>query len=179
MVGSGQRGLRVCLHVRQVLAQRAQVFEPCGGRGLLMAGCKCPAGLRDGVGTPRATEGTGPLESSMGNPPPMPPVPKSVLSTLCGAEHAARQCGLWDIARSSEWQGGLLFPRTGAQGPCKTAVTSQGGSCDPSRVGHVTFKGWVTRPLKGGSRDPTRVGHVTPKGWLTRPLRVGHVTPQG
>ena len=82
MVGSGQRGLRVCLHVRQVPAHRAQVFEPRGGRRLLIAGCNCPAGSRNGVGTPRATQGTGPLESSMGNPPPMPPVPKSVLSTL-------------------------------------------------------------------------------------------------
>ena len=38
VVGSGQRGLRVCLQVRQELAQRAQVFEPRGGRGLLIAG---------------------------------------------------------------------------------------------------------------------------------------------
>ena len=58
VVGSGRRGLPVCIHVRQVLAHRAQVFEPRGGRGLLVAGCKCPAGSRDGVGTPRATEGT-------------------------------------------------------------------------------------------------------------------------
>ena len=82
MVGSGQMGLRVCLHVRQVPAHRAQVFEPRGGRRLLIAGCKCPAGSRNGIGTPPATQGAGPLESSMGNPPPMPPVPKSVLSTL-------------------------------------------------------------------------------------------------
>ena len=82
VVGSGQRGLRVCLHVRQVPAHRAQVFEPRGGRGLLIAGCKCPAGSRNGMGTPRATQGTGPLESSMGIPPPTSPVPKSVLSTL-------------------------------------------------------------------------------------------------
>ena len=82
MVGSGLRCLFVCLHVRQVPAHRAQVFEPRGGRGLLMAGWKCPAGSRNGMGTPRATQGTGPLESSMGNPPPMPPVPKSVLSSL-------------------------------------------------------------------------------------------------
>ena len=82
VVGSGQRGLRVCLHVRQVPPHRAQVFEPRGGRGLLIAGCKCPAGSRNGMGTPRATQGTGPLESSMGNPRPTPPVPKSVLSTV-------------------------------------------------------------------------------------------------
>ena len=35
---SGQRGLRVFLHVRQLLVQRAQVFEPRGGSGLLIAG---------------------------------------------------------------------------------------------------------------------------------------------
>ena len=78
----GTEGSGVCLHVRQVPAHRAQVFEPRGGRGLLIAGCKCPAGSRNRMGTPRATQGTGPLESSMGNPPPTPPVPKSVLSTL-------------------------------------------------------------------------------------------------
>ena len=82
MVGLGLRCLFVCLHVGQLLAHPAQVFEPHGGRGLLIAGCNCPAGSRNGVGTPRATQGTGPLESSMGNPPPMPPVPKSVLSIL-------------------------------------------------------------------------------------------------
>ena len=71
------------------------------------------------MGTPRATQGTGPLESSMGNPTPMPPVPKSVLSTLCGAEGAARQCGLWDIARSSEWQGGLLYQEQVRRDPVK------------------------------------------------------------
>ena len=82
MVGTGRRGLRVCLHVRQLLAHRAQVFEPRGGRGLLIAGCKCPAGSRIGEGTPWPTQGTGPLESSLENPPPKLPVPKSVLRTL-------------------------------------------------------------------------------------------------
>ena len=82
VVGSGQRCPRVCLHVRPVLAHRAQVLETCGGRGLLIAGCKCPGGSGDGVGTPRATQGTWLLESSLENPPPRPPVPKSVLRTL-------------------------------------------------------------------------------------------------
>ena len=84
MVGSGQRGRRVCLYVRQVPAHLAQVFEPRGGRRLLIAGCKCPAGLRDGVGTPRATEGTWPLESSLENSPPRPLVHKSILRTVSG-----------------------------------------------------------------------------------------------
>ena len=81
-MGSGRRGLLVCLHVRQVLAHRAQVFEPRGGRGLLIAGCKCPEGSRDGVGTARATEGTWPLESSLENSPPRPLVLKSILRTV-------------------------------------------------------------------------------------------------
>ena len=42
--GFGPEGSAVFLHVRQVPAHRAQVFEPRGGRGLLIAGCKCPAG---------------------------------------------------------------------------------------------------------------------------------------
>ena len=60
VVGSGQRGLRVCLHVRQVLAHWAQVFEPRGGRWLLIAGCKCPAGSRKGMGTPGRHRAPGP-----------------------------------------------------------------------------------------------------------------------
>ena len=42
--GFGPEGSGVCLHVRQVPEHRAQVFEPRGGRGLLIPGCKCPAG---------------------------------------------------------------------------------------------------------------------------------------
>ena len=60
VVGSGQRGLRVCLQVRQVPAHRAQVFEPRGDRGLLIAACKCPAGSRNGMGTPRRHRAPGP-----------------------------------------------------------------------------------------------------------------------
>ena len=82
MVGSGQRGLRVWLHVRQVPAHRAQVLEPRGGRGLLIAGCECPAGSRNGMGTPRATQGSGPLNSSLENSPPGPLVHKSILRTV-------------------------------------------------------------------------------------------------
>ena len=61
---------------------RAQVFEPRGGRGLLIAGCKCPAGSNDGVGTPPETEGTWPLESSLERSPPRPLVHKSILRTV-------------------------------------------------------------------------------------------------
>ena len=77
----GTEGSGVCLHVRQVLAHRAQLFEPRGGRGLPMAGCKFPAGSRDGVGTPRATEGTRPFESYQENSLPRPLVHKSMLRT--------------------------------------------------------------------------------------------------
>ena len=149
----GTEGSGVCLHVRQVLAHRAQLFEPRGGRGLPMAGCKFPAGSRDGVGTPRATEGTRPLETYQENSLPRPLVHKSMLRTeSCEAGSASGLCAPEEIAWSSEGQGRLLFPGTGAQGPCGTAVTSQG---------------WVTRPLKGGARDLPRVGHVTPPRWDT------------
>ena len=37
LVGTGGRGLRVCLRVGHWLAQRAQVSEPQGGRGPLIA----------------------------------------------------------------------------------------------------------------------------------------------
>ena len=39
-------------------------------------------GVKEGHGHSRATQGTGPLESSLENPLPRPPVSKSVLSTL-------------------------------------------------------------------------------------------------
>ena len=126
VVGSGQRGPRVCLRVRQVPAHRAQVFEPRGGRGLLIAGCKCPAGSRKGMGTPGRHRAPGPERVPWKIPRPGPRYPSlSLAHCLCGAESAAGQCGLGEITRSSEWQGGLLFPGTGAQGPCETAVTSQ------------------------------------------------------
>ena len=127
VVGSGQRGPRVCLRVRQVPAHRAQVFEPRGGRGLLIAGCKCPAGSRKGMGTPGRHRAPGPERVPWKIPRPGPRYPSlSLAHCLCGAESAAGQCGLGEIAWSSRWQGGLLCPRTGAQGPCGTAVTSKG-----------------------------------------------------
>ena len=127
VVGSGKRGPRVCLHVRQVPAHRAQVFDPRGGRGLLIAGCKCPAGSRKGMGTPGRHRAPGPERVPWKIPRPGPRYPSlSLAHCLCGAESAAGQCGLGEMARCSEWQGGLLFPWTGAQGPCETAVTSQG-----------------------------------------------------
>ena len=81
VVGTGRRGLRVCLHVRQVLTQGAQVFEPRGGRGLLIAGCKCPAGSRKGMGTPGRHRAPGLIEFP-GKSPAQAPVPKSVFRTL-------------------------------------------------------------------------------------------------
>ena len=103
VVGSGQRGLRVCLHVRQVPAHRAQVFEPRGGRGLLIAGCKCPAGSRNGMGTPPDTKGAWPVDSS------------------------------WEIARSSGWRGGLPFPDRCLGTLCKWSDSSRVGLVSPGR----------------------------------------------
>ena len=127
VVGSGRRGLLVCLHVRQVLAHRAQVFEPRGGRRLLIAVCKCPAWTRNGVGTSGRHRAPGPFRVHWKIPRPGPRSPRLCLAhCLCGAGSAAGKCGRGEIARSTERQGGLLFPRTGAQGPCETAQTSQG-----------------------------------------------------
>ena len=36
VVGSGQRGLRVCLHIRQVLARRARCLSPVEAEGCLL-----------------------------------------------------------------------------------------------------------------------------------------------
>ena len=46
VVGTGRRGLRVCRYVGQLLAPRPHVSEPHGGRGTLIAGCRCPAGVK-------------------------------------------------------------------------------------------------------------------------------------
>ena len=44
--GTGRRGLRLCRHVGQLLAPRPRVSGPHGGRGPLIAGCRCPAGVK-------------------------------------------------------------------------------------------------------------------------------------
>ena len=46
MVGSGQRGLLVCLHVGQLLAHPAQVSQPHEVGGPLIAGIRCRAGVK-------------------------------------------------------------------------------------------------------------------------------------
>ena len=43
---TGRRGLRVCRHVGQLLAHRPRVSKPHGGRGPLISGCRCRAGVK-------------------------------------------------------------------------------------------------------------------------------------
>ena len=119
LVGTGGRGLRVCLQVGQWLAHRAQVSDPREEEGRLSRDAGVLPGSRDGVGTHRATQDAWPLERPLENPPPRPPVPKSVLRTLCGAGSAAGKCGPGEIERSSGWQGGLPLPRQVPRVPVK------------------------------------------------------------
>ena len=46
VVGSGRRVLLVCFHVGQLLAHPAQVSQPHGVGGPLIAGIRCPAGIK-------------------------------------------------------------------------------------------------------------------------------------
>ena len=46
MGGMGRKGLWVCRNLGQLLAPWPQGSEPHGGRGLLIAGCRCPAGVK-------------------------------------------------------------------------------------------------------------------------------------
>ena len=82
VVGSGQRGLLVCLHVAQLLAHRAQVSQPHGARGPLMAGIRSPAGVKGRLGHSVGERGRLTLRQHPGKTTPRPPVPKSILRTL-------------------------------------------------------------------------------------------------
>ena len=66
MMGSGRRGLRVCSHAGLLLAPWPHVSEPHGGRGPLIAGCRCPVVVEDWLGILQATEGAWTLESPPG-----------------------------------------------------------------------------------------------------------------
>ena len=46
MVGTGRRGLLVCLLVGQLLPHPTQVSQPHGVGGPLIAGIRCPAGVK-------------------------------------------------------------------------------------------------------------------------------------
>ena len=127
VVGSGQRGQGVCLHIRQVLAHRAKVSEPHGARGSLIAGFRCPAGDKGRSGHSPGERGRLALREFPGKYPPRPwSQSLCCAQCLCEAGSASGQCAPAEIAWSARWQGGLLCPRTGAQGNCETAVTSQG-----------------------------------------------------
>ena len=83
MVGSGLRGLFVCLHVGQLLAHRAQVSRHHVARGPLMAGIRSPAGVKGRLGHSPGERGRLVIRHPLENPPPRPPFPKSFLRTLC------------------------------------------------------------------------------------------------
>ena len=83
VVGSGQSVLLVCLHLGQLLAHPAQVSQPHGVGGPLIAGIRCPARVKGRRGHSRGERGRLALRESLGkSPPPRSPVPKSFLRTL-------------------------------------------------------------------------------------------------
>ena len=82
MVGSGRRGLLVCLHVAQLLAHRAQVSQPHGARVPLITGMRSPAGVKGRLGHSLGERGHLALRQPHGTSPAQPPVPKSFLRTL-------------------------------------------------------------------------------------------------
>ena len=71
---TGRRGLRVCRHVGQLLAHRPRVSKPHGGRGPLISGCRCRAGVKGWRGHSPGERGhLGPERAPRENPKPGPP----------------------------------------------------------------------------------------------------------
>ena len=73
VVGTRRRGLRVCRHVRRLLAPRPHVSQPHGGRRPLIAECRCPAVIRgSGRALPGSERAPGPRRSPLEIPGPGP-----------------------------------------------------------------------------------------------------------
>ena len=70
--GTGRRGRRVCRHVGQLLAPRPHVSEPHGVRGPLIAGCRCPVGVKGRRGHSPVERAPGPHKSPRENTQPWP-----------------------------------------------------------------------------------------------------------
>ena len=70
--GTGRRGLRVCGQVGQLLAPRPQVSRPHGGRGQIILGFRCPAGVKEVWAHPGRERAPGPRDSPRENLQPWP-----------------------------------------------------------------------------------------------------------
>ena len=76
VVGMGRRGLGVCLQVRQVLAHRAQVSQPHGATGPLIAGIRSPSGVKGRLGHSPGERGRLALRQPPGKSPAQAPDPQ-------------------------------------------------------------------------------------------------------
>ena len=72
-VGSGRRGLLVCLHVGQLLPHPAQVSQPHEVGGPLIAGIRCPAGVKGQRGHSPGERGRLALREPLGKSPAQSP----------------------------------------------------------------------------------------------------------
>ena len=86
VVVTGRRGLRVCCLLGQLLAPRPHVSEPPGGTGPLIAGCRCPAGVKGWRGhSPGDRERLGPERVPGKIPSPAPVAPGASKGSCHGA----------------------------------------------------------------------------------------------
>ena len=84
--GDVTEGLRVCRHLGPLLAPRPLVSQPRGGRGPLIAGCRCPAGVKGRRGHSRAREGAwAPRDPPANSPSPAPVAPVASPGSCHGA----------------------------------------------------------------------------------------------
>ena len=71
-----RRGLWVYRHLGHLIAPRPNVSEPHGGRGLLMARCRCPAGVKGRRGHSPGERGRLALREPPGKSPAQVPSPQ-------------------------------------------------------------------------------------------------------
>ena len=132
MVGSGLRGLFVCLHVGQLLAHRAQVSRPHGARGPLIAGIRSPAGVKGRLGHSPGERGRLAIRQPPGKSPAQAPGPQ-VFRAYTVSEELGELMGSVAHGKSR----GPLGGRVGFRFPDRCLGTLCKWS-DSSRVVHVT-----------------------------------------
>ena len=106
MVGLGQRGLLVCLHVGQLLAHRAQVSQPHGARGTLIAGIRSPAGVKGRLGHSPGKRGRLALRHPPGKSPAQAPGPQVFPAHTVSEEMGELLGGVAHGNRAVHWVAG-------------------------------------------------------------------------
>ena len=85
VVGTGPSGLRLCRYVGELLEHQAEVSKSHGGRGPLIEGCRCPAGVKGWRGHSPGDRVCLALREFPGKSPPRPWSPSlSCAQCLCG-----------------------------------------------------------------------------------------------